>query len=193
MTILLELLPGFVLTLVTAALIIGLVYYPNNGRNPEHGFTFLTFSILLYFIISLLRDVQLSLGFGFGLLAVFSTLNYRSVNIPTKEMTYLFICITLPFMNTLFLVTRITFPELIVINLFIFFSVLILETLIGVPNEPCRLILYEKIDLIKPENRTLLLEDLGNRTGLHIQRFEIVEIDFLRDMAEIMVYYAESR
>jgi hypothetical protein len=193
MTILLELLPGFVLTLVSAALIIGLVYYPNNARNSEYGFTFITFSVLLYFIISLLRDVQLSLGFGFGLLAVFSTLNYRTMNIPTKEMTYLFICITLPFMNTLFLVTRVTFIELIIINLFIVFCIFSFEKLLGVPYSSSKRITYEKIELIKPENRALLLEDLVNRTGLHIQRLEIDRIDFLRDTAEITVFYEEQR
>lgn len=192
MNVLLELLPGFVLTLVTAVLIVGLVYYPNNRRNPEYAFTFISFSILLYFIISLLRDVQLSLGFGFGLLAVFSTLHYRSMNIPSKEMTYLFICITLPFMNTLFLLTRVTFTELLLINLFIFASVFVLEKLLGVPYFPNKRILYEKIELIKPEQRAALLEDLVNRTGLKIKWLEIDEIDFLRDTAEIKVYYEEE-
>jgi hypothetical protein len=195
MSVLLDLLPGFVLTVVTAALIVGLAYSSSNRRNAEYAFTFITYGILLYFIISLLRDVQLSLGFGFGLLAVFSTLHYRSVNIPAREMTYLFICITLPFLNTLFLVTRITFGELIILNLAIFVCVFVLENLLKVPEQPSlpsKRIQYEKIEWIKPENHHLLLADLCERTGLDIRRFEIKEIDFLRDTAEITVYYADS-
>jgi hypothetical protein len=193
MTVLLELLPGFALTLLTSVLIVGLSYYPSNQRNPEYGFTFISFSVLLYLIISLLRDVQLSLGFGFGLLAVFSTLHYRSTNIPAKEMTYLFVCITVPFMNTLFLVTRVTFTELIMLNFFVFVSVFALERLVGSPTLRCRRVLYEKIDLIKPENEKEMLADLRARTGLDVRRVEIEEIDFLRDTAEMLVYYENHR
>jgi hypothetical protein len=189
MIVLLELLPGFVLTLLTCVLIVGLSYYPSNRRNPEYAFTFISFSLLLYLIISLLRDVQLSLGFGFGLLAVFSTLHYRSTNIPAKEMTYLFVCITVPFMNSLFLVTRVTFTELIVLNLLVFVSVFALERLLGSPTERSRKVLYEKIELIKPESEKEMLADLRERTGLDIRRVEIEEIDFLRDTVEILVYY----
>jgi hypothetical protein len=193
MIVLFELLPGFVLTLLTCVLIVGISYYPANRRNPEYAFTFITFSILLYLIISLLRDVQLSLGFGFGLLAVFSTLHYRSANIPAKEMTYLFVCITVPFMNTLFLVTRVTFSELIVLNLVVFVSVFALERLLGSPAQQCRRMLYEKIELIRPESEEEMLVDLRTRTGLNVKRVEIEGIDFLRDTAEILVYYEQHR
>jgi phosphoribosylaminoimidazolecarboxamide formyltransferase/IMP cyclohydrolase len=52
-------------------------------------------------------------------------------------------------------------------------------------TETKRSITYEKIDLIKPENRELLLADLRERTGLLVTRCEIGRINFLRDVAEI--------
>ena len=52
-----------------------------------------------------------------------------------------------------------------------------------------RVILYEKIENIKPENRVEMLEDLRNRTGLDIREFDIVETDFVRDIARLRVYY----
>lgn len=189
MTFLLELFPGFVLTLVTASLIIAFAYVPSNRRNTDHGFTCLTFSVMLYFVIALLRDVQLSLGLGFGLLALFSLLHYRSNNIPVKDITYLFVCITLPLLNTFFVVTRISFLELIVLNLMIFFAVLILERLLRTPYRPSKRVQYEKIELIKPEHYEELLADLRDRTGLDIQQALIEEIDFLRDTAEIRIYF----
>jgi Domain of unknown function (DUF4956) len=191
MSVFFEMLPGFVLTFVTAFLILWFVYTPSNPHNQEYVVTFLSFNILLYFIIALLRDVQLSIGFGFGLLAVFSTLSYRSRDIPVKEMTYLFICITLPFINTLFAVTRISFFDLILVNGVIFIMILALEKLWGVPYQPTKRVLYEKIELIKPENYKLLVDDLGQRTGLDILKCEVEEIDFLHDTATIVVYYKE--
>ena len=52
---------------------------------------------------------------------------------------------------------------------------------------------YEKIELIKPEKRALLLADLEERTGLKINRIEIGKIDFLRDTARISIYYFETK
>jgi hypothetical protein len=58
---------------------------------------------------------------------------------------------------------------------------------------PSKRIQYEKIEWIKPENHHLLLADLCERTGLDIRRFEIKEIDFLRDTAEITIYYVDTK
>jgi hypothetical protein len=192
MIVLLELFPGFVLTLVVATLIITAAYVPSNRRNVDHGFTCIIFSVLLYFVIALLRDVQLSLGLGFGLLAVFSLLNYRSNNIPVKDVTYLFICITLPLFNTFFVVTRISFLELIVLNLLIFIVVFSFEKLLRAPYRPTKRVMYEKIELITPDRYEEMLADLRTRTGLDIQQATVEEIDFLRDTAELRVYYREA-
>jgi hypothetical protein len=50
-------------------------------------------------------------------------------------------------------------------------------------------VLYEKIDLIRPENYELLLTDLRERTGLPIKRAVVNEINFMRDVARITIYY----
>ena len=189
MSVLAELLPGFALNLVVATLIIGFIYYPENRSKQEYVFTFFVFNTLIYFVSGLLRDVQLTIGLGFGLLAVFSTLRYRTEPLAVKEMTYLFICITLPFMNTLFMATRITFSELVVINAVIVTIIFFLEKRWGVNYELEKTILYERIELIRPESYGQLLEDLRTRTGLHVKRFEVNEIDFLRDSASLTIYY----
>ncbi len=189
MSVLSELLPGFVINLVAAILIIGFVYYPAHRSRRDYVFTFFVFNTLIYFIAGLLRDVQLTLGFGFGLLALFSILRYRTEQIQIKDMSYLFIAISLPFMNSLFLATRITYQELVIINAFVVGMVFFLEKGWGVNYEGERLVLYEKIDLVQPDREQELLEDLRRRTGLDIKRYEVVDVDYLRDTARIMIYY----
>lgn len=191
MTVLNELLPGFALNLIVMIIIVGFIYYPSNQARREYVFTFLAFSTLMYFISGLLRDVQLTLGFGFGLLAVFSVLRYRTEAIPIKEMMYIFISITVPFMNTLFLATRITFPELAIVNGILIASFFFAERSFGVPFLASKRVVYEKIDMIKPENHQKLIQDLRTRTGLDVQSYEISEINFLRDTADIIIYYDE--
>ncbi len=189
MSVLSELLPGFAINLVVATIIIGFIYYPSNRSKKDYVFTLYAFNILIYFVSGLLRDVQLTIGLGFGLLAVFSTLRYRTEQIRVKDMTYLFIAITLPFMNTLFMATRITYPELIAINVIIVLAILVLEKGWGVNYELEKPVLYEQIELVKPDNQHLLLEDLRQRTGINVKHFEVESIDFLRDTARLIIYY----
>lgn len=190
MNALTELLPGFILNMVVATLIVGFIYYPENRSKHEYVFTFFSFNILIYFISGLLRDIQMTIGFGFGLLAVFSTLRYRTEPVRVKDMTYLFIAITFPFMNTLFMATTMTFAELIIINAFVVLVILVLEKRWGIHYEADKEIYYEKIDLVRPENYGLLLADLSQRTGLPVNRAEVNSIDFIRDTAMLTIYYA---
>lgn len=192
MSVLNQILPGFVLNLVIATVIIWFIYYPSNHAKKEYIFTFFAFNILIYFVSGLLRDVQLTIGFGFGLLAVFSTLRYRTERIPIKEMTYLFICITIPFINTLFMATRIEFVELVIINIVIVCAIFLLERSWGLSFYTTKDVHYEKIDLIKPENYQQMLDDLRQRTGLDIEHIDVNEIDFLRDTARLTIYYRDG-
>ncbi len=183
------LLPGLALNLAVISIIVGLIYYPSRRSRPDWVFTYFIFNILIYFISMLLREVQLTLGLGFGLLAVFSTLRYRTEPVPIREMTYLFISISIPFVNSLFTTTSITMVELILINGLLVVAIYVLDRGWGVRYEAERLVLYEKIDLLKPEKNAALLADLRQRTGLEITRYEIKQIDFLRDTAQILIYY----
>jgi hypothetical protein len=49
-------------------------------------------------------------------------------------------------------------------------------------------VVYERIEMIQPQNWTILMGDLKDRTGLPIKRIEIGELNFLRDTALIHIY-----
>ena len=58
-------------------------------------------------------------------------------------------------------------------------------------NENTKIIQYENIELIRPENNLLLLEDLRKRTGLNIHKISIDRINFLQDAATVTIHYFE--
>ena len=192
MNIVAEILPGFALTLATALVIFGLGYAPTRRSRPEYIFTYLVFTALAYLATSLLRDVQLTLGFSFGLLAVFTIMRFRSVMIPVREMTYLYVSIMLPFANALFLATRVTFIDVIVINGALAIFLIIVDRLLLTHYGVAQTIYYEKIDLIRADNRQELIADLNERTGQRVKRYIVEEIDFLRDTATITVYFDDN-
>ena len=66
---------------------------------------------------------------------------------------------------------------------------LVLEKGLFIKHLSQRIVVYEKIDLIKPEKRAELIADLKNRTGLDIKSIEIGKVDFLRDIAWLTVHF----
>jgi hypothetical protein len=52
-----------------------------------------------------------------------------------------------------------------------------------------KLVLYDRIDLIKPERREELKADLEARLGLKVVSVRVGAVDFLRDMTVLRVYY----
>ena len=192
MNVVAEILPGFALTLATALVIFGLGYAPARRSRPEYLFTYLVFTALAYLTTSLLRDVQLTLGFSFGLLAVFTIMRFRSVMIPMREMTYLYVSIMLPFANALFFATRATFNDVLVINGALAIFLIVVDRLLVAYFGAAQTIHYEKIDLIRANNRQELIADLNERTGQRVKRYIVELADLLRDTATLTVYFDDS-
>ena len=163
-----------------------LIYFPLR-KNRNYLFTLYIFNIIIFLVCFIFNNSALSLGFAFGVFAIFSLLRFRTTSLPLKEMTYFFIAISLGIINSLSAHT-VSLVELFATNIIILAVTYFLEK-VGVKNENAKLIIYEKIDLLKPEHHTELLEDLRFRTGLDIHRFEIGAINFLRDTAEVKVFY----
>ena len=82
---------------------------------------------------------------------------------------------------------------LLAVNAVMAVVLFVLEREWGFHYESSQSIRYDRIDLIRPEQRGLLLEDLRLRTGLPIKRVEIGRLNFLNDTAELRVYYDEPR
>ena len=147
---------------------------------------------MAFLVTSLLRDVQLTLGFSFGLLAVFTIMRFRSINIPVREMTYLYVSIMVPFANALFVATRVSFTDVLIINAGLAIFVILADRILIARYGTSQLVHYEKIDLIRTDNELAMLEDLSQRTGRRVKRYIVEEIDFLRDTALLTVYFDES-
>ena len=187
---LIHLMIRFGFNLSIAFIIIKLIYHRNRSSNLDFVFTYFMFNSLIFFFAYLLGNITINMGFAFGLFAVFAILRYRTDPIPIKEMTYLFIVITIGVINALSS-NEVSYTVLLFTNITLVVLTYFLETywqknlLIRMTVE------YEKIENIKPENRDALLADLKERTGLNIQSLEFRRMNFLRDTARIRIYYKE--
>jgi hypothetical protein len=171
-------------------ILIRLIYYPVH-RKKENLFTYFVFNFLIFFLCLLMNNVKLSMGFGFGLFAVFSIIRYRTEQLEVKDMTYLFAAICLAVINAL-AGKKISLAELAFTNGMILVLVYVLEQVWLTRHEAMRQLLYERIELIKPANREALYADLRERLGIHVSRVEIGRIDLLRDTVLLRVFYFED-
>ena len=171
-------------------LIVRYIYYPVT-KNKDYLFTYLLISLTVFLLCVLLDSVKLQLGFALGLFAIFGIIRYRTDPIPIKEMTYLFLVIGISVVNALSN-KKISYAELVFANLLIVFVTYGMERIWLLRHESRKNIIYEKIELIKPERREELIEDLKERTGIDIIRVEIRRIDFLRDVANVRIFYYEE-
>lgn len=182
---------GAGLNLLVALIIVRFIYYPGT-QDKNYVFTFLAFNTVIYFVLGMLTNATLSVGVGFGLFAIFSVLRYRTDEIPIREMTYLFVIIALPVMNSVLMAAG-SMAELVAANAFVIAVIFVLEKEWGFHFEASKKITYERIDLITPANHEALLLDLRQRTGLPVKRAAVGRIDFSRDIAEIIIYYDEPK
>ncbi|NLO18728.1 MAG: DUF4956 domain-containing protein [Ignavibacteria bacterium] len=177
---------SFVLNSLVIFIIAKYLYF-RIRRNKDYLFTLSMFNIIIFFICYFLSSIELSLGFAFGIFAIFSILRYRTETVPIKEMTYMFIAISVAIINAI-ASASVVLIEMIFTNAAILGLTYILEKA-WIKNEKKQKIIYEKIELIKPERHEELLKDIQERTGLKVNRYEIDKIDFMRDSAHIYIFH----
>lgn len=180
---------GFAVNLLAAFVIVRLIYYRRSPSN-NFVFTFLAFNTVIYFIMGLFTSIELSIGTGFGLFALFSILRYRTETVPIREMTYLFVMAALPILNSVLWGLG-EYGQLLVVDLLVVLTIWALDRAWGFARDRSEMsIKYEKISLITPEKREEMLADLSERTGFVVHDVEVQKINFLKDVADVKITYS---
>ncbi|MDC0099000.1 DUF4956 domain-containing protein [Crocinitomicaceae bacterium] len=176
-----------VINMFFLTLLIRFLYYPHTKRK-DYLFTYYLIGTITFFVCFGLKKLDIDTGMGLGLFAIFGIIRYRTDPIPIKEMTYLFLIIGVSVVNSL-ASNKISMAEMALINGTLVGVTFVLERLWLLKHETRKTIVYERIDLIRPEQYQELKNNLEERTGLKINRVEVGKINFLDDTAQIRIYY----
>lgn len=177
----------FFLNLFFLTIIIRWFYFSVSG-NKSFLLTFYMISVVVFFMCFTLKKFELDVGLAIGLFAIFGIIRFRTAFIPIREMTYLFITIGVSIMNA-FYNKQLSYLEILFANLSIVLLIGFIEKGWKLRFIESKVITYEQIENIKPENHHILKEDLEERTGIKIKKFEIKDIDFIKDAATIVIHY----
>ena len=177
----------FLLNFLFLTAVVKFIYYKRSEKK-EYLFTFYLIGIVVFFLCFTLKKYELDLGMALGLFAIFGILRYRTLPLEVREMTYLFVVIGIAVMNGLSN-KKMSYAEIIAANSIIVLALYFLELYWLKTEVFSKEVLYETIENIKPENHNKLKDDLEKRLGVNIIRFEIGNVNFLRDVAKITIHY----
>ena len=184
----LEFVLRFFLNTTVIIILVRWLYYPKT-RRKDYLFTYILISSIVFLLCFLLANVKLQIGFALGMFAIFGIIRYRTDALPIKEMTYLFLIIGVSVINAL-TNAETSLVDLLFSNFVIIFITFGLEKIWLIKHESSKLIIYEKINLIREGKYDELVKDLQERTGINkINRVEVGQINFLRDICDLTIYY----
>ena len=185
-----EMLVRFVICILFNWFIIDRLYYRKSKRRDFY-FTFLLTSIAIFFLVFFMifgldkLGGKTSMGIGIGLFGIFSIMRYRTDTMPVREMTYLFVIISLSVVNAI--ASSASIAEILLTDFIVTMAIWLCEKSLDIRHS--KLIQYDRIELIKPERKKELIADLEQRLGLKIRKVEVGGVDFLRDMSVLKVIY----
>ena len=179
----------FIINIVFLFILIRVVYF-RYAKKEKFLFTFFLMGIMVFFICSILRSVFFDMGMAVGLFAIFAILRFRTRNFSIKDMAYIFTTIGISVINSLRLLK---FPLLgvLIINAMIIISAFILEEFLVRNKFDSHSIIYDNLELLKPDKKQKLLKDISARTGKQILKFKIRRIDFRREVALLDIFYKD--
>lgn len=180
----------FLINLVVCSAIVWLFYYPKSHRK-DFSITFMLFSSAVFMLLFFMKSVGVDVSIGLGLFMIFGIMRYRTEMVPIREMTYLFLSIAVAVINGINLM--VSFAELFMANGIILVVLFVAEYVITRKREASKLVCYERIELIRPDRRAELIADLERRLGHPITKVDVGNVDFLRDVAFLKVYYTPAK
>lgn len=179
----------FVINLVFLFLLLRIVYY-RYSRKAKYLFGYFLMGIVIFFIGSMLKIVAMEFGMAIGLFAIFTILNLRTISFDVKNMAYLFAVIAISAINSLDLKGKFPIMGILIFNITIIASAFILEMLLAKKdNYSSHPIVFYDLELLKPQNKSDLIKNVAEMTGLDVKKVRIRRVNYLKKEAELDIFY----
>jgi prepilin signal peptidase PulO-like enzyme (type II secretory pathway) len=182
-----ELLIQFSINL-SVLLILSRAMYFRWNRNPEYMFAQLITGVIVFMICAMLRWVDLELGMALGLFAIFAIIRFRTINIPVKDMAYLFMVTGISAINALLQMSQ-CLQWILFANALLLLLTFLMEKTFFSRKLNRRTIMFNNTDLLRPSQHALLLQKLRDLTELNVVKFEIGKVDYIKNHAQLRIYF----
>lgn len=179
----------FAINLIFLFLLLRVVYY-RFSRKANYLFGFFMMGIVIFFIGAMLKIVSMQFQMAIGLFAIFTILNLRTISFDVKNMAYLFAVIAISVLNSIDLRGEIPTLGILVFDMMIIGSAYVLEALLEKKDRYLtHPIVYDNLEMLKPENKKELEADVASITGLNVKKVRIRRVNYKEKTAVLDVFY----
>lgn len=177
------------INIISLFILIRLLYF-RYSKKEKFLFSFFLMGILTFFITSVLNSVFLQMAGAFGLFAVLGILRMRTRNFAIKDMAYTFATLGISVINAL---NVLKFPLLgiLIINFIILFATYLLEQFVLRHKSANLSIIYQNLDMLRPEKKQKLIKDISEITGKEILKVKVRRIDLIKKEARIDISFRD--
>jgi hypothetical protein len=194
---LITLLLRFGITLAGAFVLVRFIYRRRikamrRRRTAGYVFNYMAMPVIAFLLCFFLSGVELGIGVGVGLFAVFAIFRYRTVKIPVRELAYLFLTIGLAVINSL---VGIHLYYVLLVNAIVLLLIYLVET--GIRRDTSRKgkhlkschVVYHNLENIAPQRKEMLFNDLESVTGLSIREVSVQRIEIEKQKVHLKIWY----
>lgn len=179
------------INLVAMIVLMKYIYYPTYQK-WDNLFPFLVLNFLVFLLSYMMFKMKAfdsglsSFGGGIGLLAAFTLLRFRTETITIKDMTYLFVILSIGVINS---VMNSSYLGIAALNALILLVVFVADGDKLIKNQKSKIIEFNSLENIKPQDHVKMISQLKEVTGLNIKKISIETIDIKKQTAKIRIYY----
>ena len=165
-------------------LIFGLYY--RRYRDRELATTASMFNIFAFAVLTILSSVEFSVAAGFGLFAILALFSLRSEQIEKIEIAYFFGAIAVAVICS---VVGTSLLMVFMITTFVILAAWVLDHPRMLKSAHGAKLTLDAIDPDILSDSAKTRQMLSDRLGVDVMTFQIVELNYVNDMARINVYY----
>ena len=180
-----ELVARFAINIAAITTLIFGMYY-RRYRDKVLATTASMFNIFAFSVLTILSSVEFSIAAGFGLFAILALFSLRSEQIEKIEIAYFFGAIAIAVICSV-LGTGLVFVLIIVT--FVLASAWVLDHPKILQSASSAKITLDRIDPHALSNPLKMRAELSERLGVEVMNFQIVELNYVNDLARINIFY----
>lgn len=171
-------------TIAMTALIFGMYY--RRHRDRELATTASMFNIFAFAVLTILSSVEFSIAAGFGLFAILALFSLRSEQIEKIEIAYFFGAIGIAVICS---VQGTSLLMVLLITAFVLLAAWILDHPKMLSTAKSAKLTLDRIDPHTLSDKERMRAELSERLGVDVMTFQIVELNYVNDLARINVFY----
>ena len=180
-----ELLARFMIDIAAMGVLIFGLYY-RRYRDRELATTASMFNIFAFAVLTILSGVEFSVAAGFGLFAILALFSLRSEQIEKIEIAYFFGAIAVAVICS---VVGTSLLMVFMITTFVILAAWVLDHPRMLKSAHGAKLTLDAIDPDILSDSAKTRQMLSDRLGVDVMTFQIVELNYVNDMARINVYY----